>query len=73
MSIERSRCNRIAIENSSVCGCYFCITIFPASTVIDWADKGVTGLYPHCGVDAVLPEENNISTLSELNELWFCS
>lgn len=45
---------------ADLCGCFYCLKLFPPSTIIEWVDfaadgVGQTALCPHCGVDAVVP------------------
>lgn len=47
------------------CGCFHCLTVFPAAEVIDWADDGNTPLCPYCGSDAVV----EVTDLVELMRL----
>jgi len=51
------RKNVLAAE---VCGCFYCLKMFPPSTITEWVDfddgdVGQTALCPHCGIDAVVP------------------
>jgi hypothetical protein len=46
------------------CGCFQCLTVFPAAEVIDWIDDGVTPLCPYCGSDAL------VEGATDLMELW---
>lgn len=51
---RKSSRNRRFLEKSNICGCYFCLEMFPPSR-IEWCiDGGDTALCPHCDIDAVL-------------------
>ena len=48
------------IDASSVCGCFYCLAIYPPVEITDWLDdrihgvQGRTALCPKCGIDAVI-------------------
>lgn len=52
------------IRQSTVCGCFFCLSIFSPSKITEWLEEdancprgpGKTALCPVCGIDAVLPD-----------------
>lgn len=48
--------NRDAIEKSANCGCFECLTIFPAklSTFMKERNEYETGWCPICGLDAII-------------------
>ena len=46
--------HRAQIEQSAVCGCFFCGAIFPSVLVGIWVDEDQTALCPECGIDAVI-------------------
>jgi hypothetical protein len=52
--------HRAAIEQSEVCGCFYCKRTFPPSAINEWCDRsggdqpGQTALCPHCGIDSVI-------------------
>jgi hypothetical protein len=47
--------NRTAIEAATVCGCFCCMKIFRPSLITKWTDSGETACCPYCGLDTVLP------------------
>ena len=52
-----------AILKSKICGCFYCLSIFPSNEIQEWLEEpedcprgpGKTALCPKCGIDAVLP------------------
>lgn len=49
---------------STVCGCFYCLEMFPPTSIVKWTDApdplevpeaaGQTALCPHCGIDSVI-------------------
>ena len=64
--------NHAAIADDTVCGCYFCLTVFTGGAVEEWTDEGTTALCPRCGIDSVLPSVNDTDVLKAAHERWFC-
>jgi hypothetical protein len=58
--------NRAALKSSRICGCYFCLRMFPYKKIKDWADKGQTAICPYCQVDAVLYDKGTRILTSQL-------
>ena len=69
---KRSRHNHAEIVEHTICGCYFCLTVFAGGAIEEWADEGKTALCPRCGIDSVLPGENDTAELQKAHERWFC-
>ena len=71
--------HRADIEASTaVCGCFYCLKIFPPSEVTEWMEEGgdgETALCPRCGIDSVIGDVSGFSVdqslLVEMNALWF--
>ena len=77
MDIEQacnlSRRNRESVAAVNECGCYFCLRVFQATDVVEWADiDEMTALCPICGVDSVLPGVTDVDVLASAHERWFC-
>ena len=53
-----SRNNKTALQHDSVCGCYFCMKIFPTHEIEEYCDEESTAICPHCNVDAVIGESS---------------
>ncbi len=66
--------NKEQVKESTVCGCFRCLSVFPASEVERFLSDG-TAICPHCGVDAVLGEKSGFPITKEFLEhmktVWF--
>lgn len=69
--------NKHRIVGSTKCGCYSCLEVFPKGDIKEWTDKDETALCPHCGVDAVIPDETGVeltaANLKIAHDFWFAS
>lgn len=67
--------NRRDLEQSSVCGCFYCMNIYSPKEINQWIDDGETALCAHCGIDSVISEKSGYPLtkdfLSEMNRFWF--
>jgi hypothetical protein len=68
--------NRDAVLRSELCGCFFCLAIFPPSEIEEWCDDDETAICPHCDIDSVLPSATNaiwatIEFLREMQRAYF--
>ncbi len=63
-----------------VCGCFFCLSIFPPSEIREWVDEddnevGMTAICPKCGIDSVLGDRSGYPMtddfLTSMKKLWF--
>lgn len=67
--------NKRELSESSLAGCYYCMKIFKADTVIEFLKDENTGICPECGVDSVLGDKSgyeiNPEVLLRLNKYWF--
>ena len=67
--------HRSELEASAVCGCFYCLAIFPLDEVAEWTDDENTALCPKCGIDSVIgsASEYPITTefLQRMNQHWF--
>lgn len=67
--------HRYEIFHSTQCACYSCFSTFQHEQIVEWTDKDMTALCPHCGADAVLPDYNETpidrETLEALNHYAF--
>ena len=74
---EHSSRHKLEIEQSELCGCFYCIDVFPPSEIEDWIDDGVddTALCPRCGIDAVIGSASSYpiekSFLRKMHSHWF--
>lgn len=79
--------HRDEIEASSLCGCFYCLSIFAASEITEWVDwpadvpedlelsLGITALCPKCGIDSVIGDKSGFPVttdfLAAMERHWF--
>ena len=51
---EWSNYNRETLKESNVCGCFYCLEVFPPSEIERWLVGEDTALCPKCGIDSVI-------------------
>lgn len=73
---QRSTSHREEIDASLRCGCFYCISIFPADSV-DWDRfSPTTGACPNCGIDSVIGDVSGYpiipAFLRAMQDMWFC-
>jgi len=83
---RRSFGNRVAISQSSLCACFFCLKTFPGEAIRDWCDQprdvahgedalGMTAMCPFCGIDSVLGDQSGFELseefLKKMKQFWF--
>jgi hypothetical protein len=63
--------NRAEIEASVLCGCFYCMSIYPPSDIVDWIDdkESLTADCPRCGIDAVIGSASGFPITSEFLNL----
>ena len=50
-----------------MCGCYYCLEIYPFSEIKKWVDNGTTPVCPYCHIDAVLVGRTDMFFLKKLH------
>ena len=72
---KHSSGHRQEIESSSTCGCFYCLAMFPPSSISDWCDEETTALCPQCGVDSVIGDASGFPVgddlLQRMKRHWF--
>lgn len=79
--------HRNAVQASGVCGCFYCLAIFPPGEVTEWIDwpadtpaaeenaRGQTALCPRCGIDSVIGDASGLPIapefLARMEAHWF--
>lgn len=69
--------NRAELEASVLCGCFYCVSIYPPSEIVDWIDdrEAMTADCPRCGIDAVIGSASGFPITPEflnlMNKHWF--
>lgn len=73
---EHSSNHKEELQNSEICGCFYCLKMFHNSDIKEWIDKGNTAICPFCGTDSVIGNkelEINDGLLNQMKEYWFDS
>lgn len=70
---KHSSYNREEIEKSEKCGCFYCLSIFPSSEIVQWIDGNETAICPKCKVDSVLGSaaKFDFDLLKKMQTEWF--
>lgn len=67
--------HREEIQESSLCGCFFCLETFPPQEIVDWIDDGECALCPKCGIDSVIGDRSGFpiekTFLEAMRSHWF--
>ena len=70
--------NYDALENDSLCGCFYCTSIFNPEEIEGWLispEGRKTAICPHCGIDSVIGESSGCPItkdfLEEMRKYWF--
>jgi hypothetical protein len=72
---RHSLLNKAELEQSALCGCFYCLSVYAPIEIVNWVDDGQTALCARCDIDAVIgsasgyPVEKDF--LSKMNEHWF--
>lgn len=69
--------NHSEIEASDLCGCFYCLDVFPPGKIRDWGGtyEFDTAACPFCGIDSVIgsASEHPVTPefLGEMKRHWF--
>jgi hypothetical protein len=67
--------HRAELEDSAVCGCFYCFAIFPAKEILEWIDDNQTALCPRCTIDSVIGSKSGYPVTKEflqcMHDRWF--
>ena len=70
--------NMDVVRRSQLCGCFYCLDIYPVSEIVKWIEEEdgcFTAECPKCGVDSVIPDASgvplNVEFLATMNKRWF--
>ena len=72
--------HKTEIMNSDVCGCFYCLAIFPNFQIERWTDedfegKEETAICPKCDIDSVIGSASGFPItkefLSKMQNHWF--
>lgn len=74
---EHSSHHRREVRQSTTCGCFYCLSIFPAEETVWGMYSDVTGACPECGIDSVIPDAAGYPVTQEflkgMKRRWFCT
>lgn len=81
MAHRYSSSNMPDLKNDSVCGCFYCLSIFSPSEITEWIQGGAaideqgTAICPYCGVDSIIGQSSGYpitkTFLSKMKKYWF--
>jgi hypothetical protein len=67
--------HRKTLRESEVCGCFYCLEVFPQSEIEHWTDDDDTAICPKCGIDSVIGSISGYPTerefLKKMHDHWF--
>lgn len=69
--------NRKQLEKDTVCGCFYCLTIFDPKEIKNWVDDGEddTAICPYCIIDSIIGESSgypiNKEFLQQMHDRFF--
>lgn len=68
--------NRAAVTGSALCGCFYCLEIFPAAQVQEYVSSE-DAVCPKCGIDSVIADASgyplSLEWLTAMRDYWFDS
>jgi hypothetical protein len=72
---EWSSYHRETLKESNVCGCFYCLEVFPPSEIEHWTDDDDTAICPKCGIDSVIGSASEYPIerefLRKMHDHWF--
>lgn len=76
---DHSDRHRNELEQSEICGCFYCLRIFKPSLIEDWIEEESrhidTALCPYCNIDSVIGSKSGYpitkSFLKQMKSYWF--
>lgn len=73
--------HKAALEKDNLCGCFYCLEMFPPSKIDEWiiddnpCDYLGTAICPYCEIDSVIGESSGYPITKEflaaMNKIWF--
>jgi hypothetical protein len=77
---QHSSLHRKQVLSSDLCGCFYCLAIYPPSKIVEWVDEddngvGQTAMCPECGIDSVIGSKSGVPLtkdfLQNMHKIWF--
>ena len=65
--------HRKQIQHAGKAGCFYCLAFFDPAGITEWIEEETTALCPKCGIDAVLPVDEQVTPefLKAMQQKWF--
>ncbi len=67
--------NRVELEASPLCGCFYCFAIYSPSEIDEWIDNDQTAMCARCGIDSVIGSKSGYPLtpdfLHRMHDYWF--
>ncbi|MBS2003044.1 MAG: cytoplasmic protein [Cyanobacteria bacterium SZAS LIN-5] len=67
--------HRTLLNQSELCGCFYCEATFSPEEIREYTDRGQTALCPRCSIDSVIPAAAGYALtaqfLSAMEKYWF--
>jgi hypothetical protein len=67
--------HRSQVETSKLCGCFYCVAMFPPTEIVEWVDLDSTAMCPRCGIDSIIGSASEVPIAAEFLERmrahWF--
>ncbi len=67
--------HKAQLQGDTLCGCFYCLSVFPPREIEAWLDPEGTALCPHCGIDAVIGASSGYPItrefLEKMRNYWF--
>lgn len=67
--------HRVELQNSSLCGCFYCFATFAPADISEWIDEGQTAECPKCTIDSVIGSASGYPITAEflhrMHDKWF--
>ena len=63
--------HRFEIERSEICGCFYCMSVFPPGEIVEWIDAGQSALCAKCEIDSVIGSASGYPITREFLEQMY--
>ena len=72
---HQSMFNKVKLDETSLCGCFYCKEIMPVTEITEWTDRARTAICPYCGIDSIHPDSEKYplteTLLDQLYKMYF--
>ena len=55
----------------NICGCFYCLQIFPSSQIKEYTDEGHSAICPKCSIDSVVGDCQKELPSKKLFKKWY--